>query len=473
MNASLPPFPCLLVSEHHDAVAVPDDAAFLRIAEDAARRGPAVLLLSGGAHDCSRRSFLFSEPVAMLRSKDGCSVVTTRDGSTTLEQHPLDALDALFAAIAGDGRGAADSGPWIAGYAAYELKNGIERLPQNARDELGLPDLCFIVPSRVLVHDRSAGTLRTHVFRYGGAGGGTLTPLLSAPAARVAEGPAAAQSFTSSSFSRDAYEDAVRRARRHIINGDIYQINLSQRFTGTFIGDAFAYWKRLFVMNPAPFYAWVHAGDHLILSTSMERFLQRSGDALESRPIKGTRARAASAGEDERVCRQLLDSPKDDAELSMIVDLIRNDLGRVCMPGSVTVAQHKRLESFANVHHLVSVVHGRQKAGTSLGDLFRAAFPGGSITGCPRIRAMELIDAFEPVARHAYTGSIGYACANGDADFSIAIRTMILRDGRFHLSLGGGIVHDSDPAAEYEETMDKGRTFFAAGLPRDGDQETR
>jgi para-aminobenzoate synthetase component 1 len=195
------------------------------------------------------------------------------------------------------------------------------------------------------------------------------------------------------------------------------------------------------------------------VSTSPERFIKRTGGHVETRPIKGTRPRSADPEADLRLKRELSESRKDDAELSMIVDLMRNDLGRVCRAGSVAVAEHKRVESYQNVHHLVSVVSGEPVPGLGPGRLLKAAFPGGSITGCPRIRAMEIIDELEPTVRHVYTGSIGYLGWEENLDLSVAIRTAIHKGGRCWFSVGGGVVHDSVDQDEYQETLDKARTL--------------
>jgi para-aminobenzoate synthetase component 1 len=264
-----------------------------------------------------------------------------------------------------------------------------------------------------------------------------------------------------SDFTAPGYRAAVEKVRDYIARGDVYQVNLSQMFRGRFDGDPWLLWQALFRRNPAPFYAYVEAGDHQVASTSMERFLALRDGVLEARPIKGTRPRGRTAAEDEALAAELRASPKDDAELSMIVDLLRNDLGRVCATGSVAVREHKRLESYANVHHLVSVVQGRLRPGATVGDILRAAFPCGSITGCPKIRAMEVIDELEPHRRHVYTGSIGYLGWHGTLDLNVAIRTAEVHRGRCSFAVGGGIVYDSHPADEFEETLDKGRTFFA------------
>lgn len=264
-----------------------------------------------------------------------------------------------------------------------------------------------------------------------------------------------------SSFTRNAYLEAVGRIKEYILSGHIYQVNLSQRFETGFSGDPYALFSALYNEAPAPFYAYVHAGDHWIISTSPERFLLRRGTYVETRPIKGTRPRGTDVEKDAVLAEELKTSAKDDAELSMIVDLMRNDLGRVCEGGSVAVAEHKRLEAYRNVFHLISVVTGTLRPDADAMDLIRATFPGGSITGCPRIRAMEIIDELEPCRRHVYTGAMGYIGFHDTLDLNIAIRTATVFGDRVYFSVGGGVVQDSDPADEYEETLHKGRTLTA------------
>jgi para-aminobenzoate synthetase component I len=410
------------------------------------------------------------------------------------------------------------------GYFAYDLKNCIERLPQTAVDDRNLPDMLLFFPKQVLVHDRVAGTLhhlvlkvRTkipsnpplkkgdlrhgascedltrpplekkdscipHFFEEGQGGfrrGATMTKGISQCApngpAEVAphevrpRPPVTTHDFgpsgikvgpLASNFTHDDYLAAVGRVRHYIREGDVYQVNLSQRFQFSFEGRPFALWEHLYALNPAPFYAYIQAEDHQVLSTSMERFLLRRGSTIETRPIKGTRKRGRTAAEDEELRCDLQTSPKDDAELSMIVDLLRNDLGRICRPRSVRVAEHKRLESYQNVHHLISIVTGEIRDGLTHGEMLRATFPGGSITGCPKVRAMEIIDELEPHVRHVYTGAIGYLGWHGNADLNIAIRTALVHQGSCYFSVGGGIVYDSDEEDEYQETLHKARTLF-------------
>ncbi|MBI3910945.1 MAG: aminodeoxychorismate synthase component I [Armatimonadetes bacterium] len=262
-----------------------------------------------------------------------------------------------------------------------------------------------------------------------------------------------------SSHTRATYTQAVRRALAYIAAGDIYQVNLSQRFQSRLRRDGhpWALYRRLRERSSAPFAAYVDAGDHQVLSSSPERFLRIRGREVETRPIKGTRPRGADPAADADLARALLTSPKDRAELVMIVDLERNDLGRVCDYGSVRVADLCALESHPTVHHLVATVCGRLREEVHPIDCLRACFPGGSITGAPKVRAMEIIAEMEPFERGVYTGAIGYCGFDGTAEWNIAIRTMRVAGEEVSFCAGGGIVADSDPDAEYEETLHKAR----------------
>lgn len=442
-----------------------DDEAFLRVCAPVARAPRSSVLLSGGtvaAEQTNRFSLAASDPFATLSAKGSRCHLWTAFNEASFEANPLTALDELWNRLIVEPGELPPPFPFLGGalgYFAYDLKNSIERLPQTARDDLGLPDLLLMWPRRILLHDRLTHRLHGVTARCEGdprsadPGPWRVDSSESTPP-RLSAGP------LRSNFSRAAYLDSVARVRRYIREGDVYQVNLSQRFTFPFEGEPYDLWRALFRVNPAPFYAFINAGSHQILSTSMERLLYRRGRSIETRPIKGTRKRGATAAEDEALKTELCTDPKDDAELSMIVDLLRNDLGRVCEPQSIRVDEHKRLESYENVHHLVSIVRGTLRRGATYGDILRATFPGGSITGCPKIRAMEIIDELEPCVRHIYTGSIGYLGWHENMDLNIAIRTGLAHKGRCHFSVGGGIVHDSSEEAEYEETLHKGRTLF-------------
>jgi para-aminobenzoate synthetase component 1 len=265
-----------------------------------------------------------------------------------------------------------------------------------------------------------------------------------------------------SSFTHRAYLEAVARVREYILAGDIFQANLSQRFEGPLAEPTFDLYRRLRRRNAAPFAAYLDLGSFAVLSASPERFLRLDENRrhVETRPIKGTRPRGLGPMHDAALGRALAESDKDRAENVMIVDLLRNDLSRVCRPGTVRVPELFALEQHPTVHHLVSTVVGELEPGTAPVELLRAAFPGGSITGAPKVRAMEIIAELEPTRRGVYCGSIGYISSTGAMDMSIVIRTYVALRGRVYFQAGGGIVADSDPEQEYRETLDKARALI-------------
>jgi para-aminobenzoate synthetase component 1 len=266
-----------------------------------------------------------------------------------------------------------------------------------------------------------------------------------------------------SSYPHDGYLAAVARVRDYIIAGDIFQANLSQRLEAEYAGDPWSLYRKLRAINPAPFAAYFEAPGLAVVSASPERFIQVSVDgAVETRPIKGTSPRGIGPEHDAHLGRALIESEKDRAENLMIVDLLRNDLSRVCVPGSVRVPELFALEHYSTVHHLVSTVVGHLAPWADAIGLLRAAFPGGSITGAPKVRAMEIIAELEPSRRGVYCGTVAYVSLTGAADSSIVIRTYLARRGRVYFSVGGGIVADSDPEAEYRETLDKARALITA-----------
>jgi para-aminobenzoate synthetase component 1 len=266
----------------------------------------------------------------------------------------------------------------------------------------------------------------------------------------------------SSNFDRPGYLKAVRRAIEYIHAGDCFQVNLSQRLVFPATEPPLELYGRLRECNPAPFAGYLDLGDCVVLSASPERFLRVAAGLVETRPIKGTRPRGATPEEDQRQIADLLGSAKDRAENVMIVDLMRNDLGRVCAYGTVEVTALCHPETYRTVHHLVSEVRGRLRAGLGPVDLLRAAFPGGSVTGAPKVRAMEIIAELEPTARGPYCGGLGYVGFDGAMDTSILIRTLTASKGWLQFPVGGGVVADSDPEAEYAETLHKAEGLLRA-----------
>lgn len=266
-----------------------------------------------------------------------------------------------------------------------------------------------------------------------------------------------------SNFSKEEYLKTVQIVKKYIEEGDVYQINLSQQFKSVTKLNPFEIYSKLRRINPAQFSALICVKQNQwILSSSPELFLDLRNGKVITKPIKGTIKRGKNQNEEETLKQQLLNSEKDGAELLMIVDLERNDLGKVCRPGSVKVNSLKRIETYASVHHLVAEIEGQLENDKDIFDLIEAMFPGGSITGAPKKRAMEIIDELEKTKRGVYTGSIGYIDLNGNSMFNIAIRTLIYDNGYLFLNLGGGIVYDSEPEKEYEETLQKGKAIFLA-----------
>jgi para-aminobenzoate synthetase component 1 len=261
---------------------------------------------------------------------------------------------------------------------------------------------------------------------------------------------------------REQFLAVVARAREYILAGDIFQANLSQRLEAEVAEHPFALYSRLRERNTAPFSAYFDFGEAVVASASPERFLRLLDGAVETRPIKGTSARGFTPRHDSALGSALYESEKDRAENVMIVDLLRNDLSKVCLDGSVEVPELFQIERYATVHHLVSTVVGRLRPGLGPVDLLRATWPGGSITGAPKVRAMEIIAELEPTRRGVYTGSLGYFSFSGAVDTSIAIRTFVVKQERAYFQAGAGIVADSDPEREYDETLDKARGMAAA-----------
>jgi para-aminobenzoate synthetase component 1 len=261
-------------------------------------------------------------------------------------------------------------------------------------------------------------------------------------------------------MSQQAYADAFDRIQRYIRDGDIYQVNFTRRFVARGQGGAWNLYRKLRGISPAPYGAYLDLGDYQVLSNSPEQFLGLAAGRVQTRPIKGTRPRGADPQTDARLRADLAASDKDRAENLMIVDLLRNDIGRVCVPGSIEVPELFAVESFATVHHLVSTVSGRLQQGRDALDLLEACFPGGSITGAPKRRAMQIIDELEPVSRELYCGSVFRLGYDGNFDSSISIRTLLRRNDRLYYWAGGGIVADSQCEAEYQESRDKAAAFY-------------
>lgn len=364
----------------------------------------------------------------------------------------------------------------LIGFFGYDLAPRLERLPRKAPRDSRLPDLRFALYDTLVTADRLTGAVDVWAHDFLGEGEAAVQRRahrwrralerrggVRAPRPSVL-GP------LECGTDPDDYRTSVQRVLDYIAAGDVFQVNLSQRFVARGMPVPLDLYLRLRSESPAPFSAFLHWGDLAVVSASPEWFYQTRGDRLVTRPIKGTRPRGRTPEEDRALASELAASPKDRAELTMIVDLERNDLGRVCDYGTVQVVEPLTVESFAQVHHLVATVEGRLRSEAGPIDVVRAVFPGGSITGAPKIRAMEIIDELEPTRRSLYTGAIGYFGRGGTSAFNIAIRTLLVEGERASFQVGGGIVADSDPEAEYRETLDKGRGLRAVLAAEGGDR---
>ncbi|UMZ74922.1 aminodeoxychorismate synthase component I [Natranaerofaba carboxydovora] len=358
------------------------------------------------------------------------------------------------------------------GYISYDACHYIEKkLPRTAIDDINVPDLYFGLYDAVIIVDNLEQ--KTYVASPG------LNPSKEEEKIdRLCERIERAEREgidpiyyeekdfppveLKSNFKKEEYYSTLQKIKDYIEAGDIYQANLTQRFEGNVPMSSYELYRDLRRVSPAPFGAFLNFGEVDILSNSPERFIQLRGDQIETRPIKGTRPRGRTPEEDRMYREELVRSEKDKAELLMIVDLERNDIGRVSETGTVRVPELFKLEEYSNVHHLVATVVGRLREDKDVIDLIKATFPGGSITGAPKIRAMEIIDEVEPTQRNVYTGSIGYLGFDGSLDLNIAIRTMVKKGDKVYFQVGGGIVWDSDVKEEYEETFKKAASIKKA-----------
>ncbi len=426
-----------------------------------------------------RYSFMGSDPFLIMRSRGRDITLIRPDGETTVSGNPFDVLGELLQKYKLEGNPTAL--PFVGGavgYLSYDLGHFIENLPSKAVDDLQLPECYLAFYDAVAIFDHLED--RAYVASTGFPDKGVdrqkraqarleevkrtvgQAPRLCEDKASYLDQPAGKRVNLCSNFTHERYLEAVKRAREYIIAGDIFQVNLSQRFEADMPLPPYELYRRLRKINPAPFASYLNFDGVTVVSASPERFLLLRSDRVETRPIKGTRPRGKDPARDEALSLELINSFKDKAEHVMIVDLERNDIGRVCRFDTVRVSELMALEKYATVFHLTSTVEGRLRPGKNVIDLLRATFPGGSISGAPKVRAMEIIDELEPTRRSAYTGSIGYLSFDGGLDLNIVIRTILVKEGKAYFQVGGAVVYDSDPEAEYIETLDKARALIQA-----------
>jgi anthranilate synthase component 1 len=454
--------------------------AFLRLVQG---RPNAFLLESveGGATR-GRFSSLGMEPDLIWRCRDGKAEINRHalaapHGFEPEQAAPVDSLRALVAAC----RMTVPAGlPSIAaglfGYLGYDMVRQIERLPSKNPDVLGIPEAVMFRPTLVAVFDhvRDTLTLVTPVWPTPGLDPRAAWDLaqfrldeaeaaLDRPLPRPAP-PAVlpAQPAPSSNFTKEGFCAAVEKAKEYIAAGDAFQIVPSQRFSVPFALPPFALYRALRRLNPAPYLFFLDLGGFALVGASPEILVSVKHGEVKLRPLAGTRPRGATPEEDARMERELLADPKELAEHLMLLDLGRNDVGRVAEIGSVRVTQRFQVERYSQVMHIMSEVIGRLRPGLDALDALMAGFPAGTLSGAPKVRAMEIIEELEPSRRGTYAGGVGYFGADGDMDTCIALRTALVKDGTMHVQAGAGVVADSDPAAEYAETQQKARALFRA-----------
>jgi para-aminobenzoate synthetase component 1 len=402
----------------------------------------AVWLDSGGM---ARYDIITAAPyrTVVLREEDGCA-----DPFATLRSELGEAIEPIADVPFAGG---------VLGYWSYDLARSMVLLPNIAQNVEQLPDMAVGIYDWAVVLDHQLHTAKIVSHQRDTETAALLPQILQRLQGKQA---LPADSFRvsgdiTSNFTSDGYENAFNQVKNYLQAGDCYQINLAQRFSARAEGDAFAAYLKLRELSPAPHSAFFNLPQAQILCASPERFLRVENGILETKPIKGTRPRSSDALQDQQLADELRNHPKDRAENLMIVDLLRSDLGKNCVAGSVRTPKLFEVESFANVHHLVSTVTGRLAAGRDALDVLRDCFPGGSITGAPKKRAMQIIEQLEPNRRGVYCGAIGYIGFDGNMDTNITIRTLVYSNNEIRCWAGGGIIADSVYADEYQETFDK------------------
>ncbi len=431
-----------------------------------------------GGEKWARYSFLGAAPSVVIRSS-AASVEILKDGElleTISSDDPLETVRnylARFTPVEIDGLPRFFGG--AVGYLGYDMVRFFEDLPSSKPTLIDAHDCCFLITDTLLIFDNVRqkikvvanalleGSLPEDAYDDAIARIDALIARLKSPLppALSTATPAKPVSFVSN-LTREEFENAVGKAKEYIRAGDIIQVVLSQRLSGDLTVDPLDIYRVLRTLNPSPYMFFLRMDDTVVLGASPEVMVRKEGDKVELRPIAGTRPRGETAEEDRQQEEDLLADPKERAEHVMLVDLGRNDLGRVCKTGTVTVSELMVVERYSHVMHIVSNVQGELLPDNDAFDLVRATFPAGTLSGAPKVRAMEIIDELEPCRREIYGGAVGYFSFSGNMDLAIAIRTLVVKDGKIHLQAGAGLVADSDPAAEYQETLNKAMAVVKA-----------
>ncbi|MEW6183677.1 MAG: anthranilate synthase component I [Bacillota bacterium] len=436
---------------------------------------PSFLLESvSGGEFLGRYSFIGFDPFLDFRSQ-GDNVSITMDGKTEVltKSSPLEVLPGIFAKLRGprlEGLPRFYGGG--VGYFGYDLVRHIERLPQATVDDTGVDDCHLIFTKIILIFDHVRRRLAVVVNTRPGSDPALSYEEAKARIKNIIAGlkepvsmnweipPPNTNSPVAANMEKEAFLDAVDRAKEYIRAGDILQVVLSQRFSQTFSGDAFEVYRRLRTINPSPYLYYLDFGNSVVVGSSPEMLIRVEDGIIRTRPIAGTRPRGKDAGEDRLLSEELLADPKERAEHIMLVDLGRNDLGRVSLPGTVRLTEFMNVEKYSHVIHIVSEVQGQLSPQCTALSALTASFPAGTVSGAPKVRAMEIIEELEPNRRGIYAGAVGYFSFTGNLDTCITIRTIVFREGKAYVQAGAGIVADSDREREYAETINKARALL-------------
>ena len=425
------------------------------------------ILNSSLNQDSGRYSYIGLNPYMKIQYISGKTIITT-DKNIELDENPLNVLDYIFKKYKTPSHPVLPFTGGAIGYLSYDLKNILEILPEKTEKDINIPDLCFVFYKTFLIFDNlnpnkmyfsslqtDQSTLNNIEFSKK-----DIIELVNKPEEHSMNNAGTINTEIISNMTKDDYMQAVTNVLEYLKAGDIYQVCLAQRFKTKCTSNPYLLYSKLNQLSPAPFSAFLNFSDLSIISSSPELLIKNVCGILETRPMKGTRPKTNNIQKNAEYIHELEKSEKEKAELSMIVDLERNDLGKVSVPGSIKLKEHRRIEEYSTVYQAISILESKLNKDMGPIDIIKAMFPGGSISGCPKIRAMEIIDELEPNSRGIYTGSLGYIGLDGSIELNIAIRTMILQDDNLYFSVGSGIVVDSDPEKEYQETLDKAKAMI-------------
>ncbi|MFZ4859726.1 MAG: anthranilate synthase component I [Desulfuromonadaceae bacterium] len=430
-----------------------------------------------GGEKWGRYSFIGSTPSQIIRSK-GNVIEIIRNGITTstTAEDPLECIRTILARYNPvEVKGLPRFLGGAVGYLGYDMVRYFEHLPSCKPANLDAYDAYFLITDTIVIFDTVSQKIKVvsnahldgektaeQAYLDAAEKIETIIKRLRTPLSSGTTSPTGKTVDLRSNISREEFEASVTKAKEYVCSGDVIQVVLSQRFSGELSADPFDIYRVLRTLNPSPYMFFLRLNDTVIAGASPEVMVRKEGRHVELRPIAGTRPRGGTAEADELLAMELLADPKERAEHVMLVDLGRNDLGRVCATGTVNVSELMVIERYSHVMHIVSNVQGELEGERDAFDLVRATFPAGTLSGAPKIRAMQIIDELEPMRREVYGGAVGYFSFDGNMDLAITIRTLVIKDGKVHLQAGAGIVADSDPAAEWQETVNKGMAVMKA-----------